>query len=1250
MLDQNTAKSASNPDHIHVISGETCINTEITKLPNAKHGFDWSYGSLYSGVITNQHTDLSYLLKQLWKSHETTAKTDDIGFIGASFKSDLDGSPHRKKALLDQISLLFLDYDEGDTSAAFQSWLDHSFLPNTCAAFHSTFSDGTNDPETGEIKTRYRAIIPLSRPISLSDYERLISHLAPQVGEIDPSSKRATQLMLGPRSNPASTRSPWLHVREGELLDVDALLRQIPAPALHKPLSRPIPPKGRYRSSAHPTSIDQKNEDARRHYAEEAMIAELWKLRGAREGERNEELNKSAFALGQLVAAGYLYQSDVEAALASIAEGLGLSSSEARATIRSGLDAGVLQPRDLSHVWDAKILLHHQLPKELQESPLLATSRFMPPPEIREGVRLVIFRASLCSGKTYQIIRLLEPMKTFALTSPRVTLTRELERRVEEDGHEDVVHYQDATTQTIYDNKTVVCINSTNRIHLGDHGQEAVKRDATVIDEVEQCLPVLFNKKLRKSGESGELYQSLKTLLMNSGQVLAADAFCSEGSIEILKQMMELRDDEIQIIDHEYIEPDLRFVMADTQADLEKQTFAMLDDGKRLVIPCTAKSDVIALEKQIKARFPDLKVLAVHSESDEETRATIHNVNESWVKYDVVIYSPTISSGVSFEAEGHFDHIVLFARSVDGIGYNDLLQKLRRARYPKSMTMYVWIDGKTYRRSIELEQIRREALLKIETTHDFLTQHPTINIKTTEGKLMRHPANEEHFEAWAVQEREQRKRCNNVKGCFLAYCKTRGIPVEDLNKSPKTEAKELNEERRELKQEVKREKYEQIMEAEEISIEEARLIEQKHCATKDEKLAAKRARLKDFYGELTLELVSRSEGSEELPRKLRELNRLGLYLEGQEGEHYFAQLDQQEHETGFDLHMQHHSLKCFWLLQLLLLLEKIFPGLPLLKLLKAFSPLSQDEHDPFQELEGLTWTYEEEQIQTFQDGLWTLFENEEARTFLQELRGFGFTPERPKQLLSSLLRYLGLKKDKGQRRVEGKPKWFHWLNLDHLRELHQLGANNRDRLFSKIEELRAEKEEQERGRFWSPDVTPVTGSFLKRTPRGGVTAVEPYVPMECGISAKIDGGGVTAGVKTTERLNRKEGRNQGISERPKVVAKSPPESRPWRAVFGPLKEPLEAIMDKNPPSPLRGGGKSKVLEQLASSIAPERDQELLRLARFFVKEEQESREEGRLYRPRLEGIHEFYFPNLPMDWIGKLWWSLRPLLLGGGSG
>jgi hypothetical protein len=82
-----------------------------------------------------------------------------------------------------------------------------------------------------------------------------------------------------------------------------------------------------------------------RHYALAALQAEHDAVAGAPEGSRNQMLNKAAFALGQLV--GALERAEVEDALSAAAATCGLPEGEAAATIRSGIEAGVREPRKI---------------------------------------------------------------------------------------------------------------------------------------------------------------------------------------------------------------------------------------------------------------------------------------------------------------------------------------------------------------------------------------------------------------------------------------------------------------------------------------------------------------------------------------------------------------------------------------------------------------------------------------------------------------------------------------------------------------------------------------------------------------------------------------------------------------------------------------------------------------------------------------------------------------------------------------
>jgi len=80
-------------------------------------------------------------------------------------------------------------------------------------------------------------------------------------------------------------------------------------------------------------------------WTEKALTQELAILRATSEGGRNTQLNKSAYALGQIVGGGLLTEQDVEDELTRVALTIGLDEKETAETIKSGLNAGKLKPR-----------------------------------------------------------------------------------------------------------------------------------------------------------------------------------------------------------------------------------------------------------------------------------------------------------------------------------------------------------------------------------------------------------------------------------------------------------------------------------------------------------------------------------------------------------------------------------------------------------------------------------------------------------------------------------------------------------------------------------------------------------------------------------------------------------------------------------------------------------------------------------------------------------------------------------------
>lgn len=95
-----------------------------------------------------------------------------------------------------------------------------------------------------------------------------------------------------------------------------------------------------------PTSVcNTKACDGISQYAQKALEDEYAAMASTAEGSRNDQLNTSAFNLGQLVGSGELSEVLVIERLTAAAEHSGLGAKEIESTLASGLDAGKAEPR-----------------------------------------------------------------------------------------------------------------------------------------------------------------------------------------------------------------------------------------------------------------------------------------------------------------------------------------------------------------------------------------------------------------------------------------------------------------------------------------------------------------------------------------------------------------------------------------------------------------------------------------------------------------------------------------------------------------------------------------------------------------------------------------------------------------------------------------------------------------------------------------------------------------------------------------
>ena len=132
---------------------------------------------------------------------------------------------------------------------------------------------------------------------------------------------------------------------EYEFLPANWAAEPAPCPAWLK--ERETPPPG-LQGRATPRRRGTRTDQMSLEYALTALREEAHAIASSPPGRRNDTLNKAAFSLGQLVAAGSIRRLNVEQMLLLASRNCGLTDEEARRTIQSGLDSGETKLRRLS--------------------------------------------------------------------------------------------------------------------------------------------------------------------------------------------------------------------------------------------------------------------------------------------------------------------------------------------------------------------------------------------------------------------------------------------------------------------------------------------------------------------------------------------------------------------------------------------------------------------------------------------------------------------------------------------------------------------------------------------------------------------------------------------------------------------------------------------------------------------------------------------------------------------------------------
>ena len=234
--------------------------------------------------------------------------------------------------------------------------------------------------------------------------------------------------------------------------------------------------------------------------------------------------------------------------------------------------------------------------------------------------------------------------------------------------------------------KRIICqIDSLCRLDRNNY-------DIVIVDECESLARYCTSQHFTKNNKANIIINTLEMRVMDAKNVYILDADLSNRCIDYYSSIIDVKKEDTQIIINEYKAYQDYSIITLKYGDWLAKVFEYITNKKKIVIPMASNNKAKDLLTKIQQDFPNVKALLIHKEtSDEDKVKNVLNVNTTWSEYDIIIYTPSVSMGISFDIPNHFDAIFAYGCH-NSVGAQEFCQMIHRVRHPKELNIYLSID------------------------------------------------------------------------------------------------------------------------------------------------------------------------------------------------------------------------------------------------------------------------------------------------------------------------------------------------------------------------------------------------------------------------------------------------------------------------------------------------------------------------------------------------------------------------------
>lgn len=292
------------------------------------------------------------------------------------------------------------------------------------------------------------------------------------------------------------------------------------------------------------------------------------------------------------------------------------------------------------------------------------------------------------------------------------------------------------------------------------------KGSVVVLDEYTQVLRHLMGSTLDRTRPL--VLSTFKEILANGKCVIAADADYASEAVAYLGKLMgrAMRAH----YKNQFYPKGRSLVMVPNPTELINSIFSDVRTGKKVVVACDTKVRTHEIKRILTAEFPQYKIRCINSDNGatKETKDFYRYINAEMEEHHVLIYSPSMFTGVDVSVPDVIEEVYLFAESGD-LPASDLVQAVHRVRKPITERVHAYVTAVKGNNPTD-EALLREEFLE---TRCFPGLMHSANGKSVVRREFK------PFIAYAVKaEARKNTSCNALCESFIALMKAQGYQVQ----------------------------------------------------------------------------------------------------------------------------------------------------------------------------------------------------------------------------------------------------------------------------------------------------------------------------------------------------------------------------------------------------------------------------------------------------------------------------------------